>query len=505
MPAFLLDLLRAHARRAPGAECLRFGEERLTFGDLDRRSSQVAQALAASGVQRGDRVAILAHTSPVFYELAFGCAKHGAIMMPLNWRLSAREVAGIVADGAPRLALVGSELCGLLAEVQGTLPIVALGPDYAAWRDGAGPIDPPALLLYTSGTTGQPKGVIVSHGNLGFVEPTANLWKFGAGSVNLVAMPLFHIGGIGYGMMALSRGGRTVLLPQPEPRAVLAAMAAQSVTHAFFVPTVIQRLVEQVEQDRSTPGGMELIVYGGAPIGEALLRRAIAAFHCGFAHAYGMTETSGTVISLMPEEHHPEGPGASRLRSCGRPFPWVEFGLVDPATGAPVAQGQVGEIRVRGPMNTPGYWNRPAETAAAFDAGGWLRTGDAAWCDQDGYVYVHDRYKDLIVSGGENIYPAEVENVLLTHPAVIEVAVIGVAHPVWGETPRAFVVLRESMTAGEDELIAFARQHLARYKCPTSVRIVRALPRNPSGKVLRRELRRWVQEDATQGGAAAGA
>jgi long-chain acyl-CoA synthetase len=247
-----------------------------------------------------------------------------------------------------------------------------------------------------------------------------------------------------------------------------------------FATTVIQRLVDPIPRSGAAPASLQRMVYGAAPIGEALLRRAIAIFGCGFSHAYGMTETAGTVISLAPADHDPDGPQAGRLRSCGKPLPWVELALVDPATATPTPAGDVGEIRIRSAMTMLGYWGKPAETSAAVTRDGWLCTGDAAYRDADGFVYIHDRYKDLIVSGGENIYPAEIERVLLTHPRVAEVAVIGVPHAVWGETPRAYVVARGDDLPSQAELIEFARRHLAHYKCPTSVEFVAALPRNPS-------------------------
>ncbi len=502
MGPFLVQLLRRHAAGSPDARCLTFGDEALTFRELDLRSNRVANGLLQRGVRRGDRIAIVAHTGPEFYELAFGCAKAGTIMMPLNWRLSAREIAAIVADGSPRLVLVGTDLRALLSEVADPPDSVALGSDYSQWRDAAPATDPdaplgvddPALLLYTSGTTGQPKGVTLSHGGLSFVERTAReIWAFTAGSVNLVAMPLFHIGGIGYGMMALSQAGQTVLLQTPDPPAAISAMQRHGVTHAFFVPTVIQRLLDYVDRSGAAPTSLQRIIYGAAPIGESLLKRAIAVFKCGFSHAYGLTETAGTVISLAPADHDPDGPHAGRLRSCGRPLPWAELALVDPATGEPTPAGEVGEIRIRSAMNMLGYWGKPAETAAAITPDGWLCTGDAAYRDPDGFVYIHDRYKDLIVSGGENIYPAEIERILLTHPQVAEVAVIGVSHAVWGETPRAYVVPRGDGMPSDGELIKFAREHLAHYKCPTSIAFVPALPRNASGKVLKRELRNLDQ------------
>ncbi|MES2339204.1 MAG: AMP-binding protein [Pseudomonadota bacterium] len=497
MQPTLLSLLQGHAARTPDAPCLACGDTLLTFRDLDQRSSRLANVLIGQGVGAGDRVALLAHTAPIFYELTYACAKIGAIMAPLNWRLSPREIAQIVADAEPRLMLVDAALADLLADSSDAVPRIALddldrrcaaaSPDFAPRETDR---DAPTLLLYTSGTTGVPKGVLISQANLSYVERMAReVWAFDATSVNLVAMPLFHIGGIGYGMMALSQGGHTVLLDKLDPASIVEAVNRHHVTHGFFVPTVVQRLVDHVEAGGDAPRGLKRILYGAAPIGEPLLRRALALFGCAFSHAYGATETAGTVISLPPDQHDPDGPTPERLRSCGRPLPWVELALVDPATERAVAIGEVGEIRIRSGMITQGYWRKPDETAAAITSDGWLKTGDAAYRDAEGFVFIHDRYKDMIVSGGENVYPTEIENVLGAHPAVGQVAVIGVPHAKWGETPRAYVVPRAGTTPDAAEMIAYTRARLAHYKCPTSVRFVDALPQTASGKILKKDLR----------------
>jgi acyl-CoA synthetase (AMP-forming)/AMP-acid ligase II len=495
----LVVLLRAHAARTPDAFCLAHGRERLTFRELDQRSNRIANALLEEGLAPLDRVAIIARTAPIFYELAYGCAKAGVMMLPLNWRLSSREIASILADAEPALILASDEFAPLLPDVGTARPHISVERAYEVWRDDAAPHDPdrpiapddPTLLLYTSGTTGQPKGVMISHRNLSYVGRTAGeAWGFTEASVNLVAMPLFHIGGIGYGMMALSQGGGTVLLGQPDPGAVLQEIQAHGVTHTFFVPSVLQRFVEHVEECGALPLRLARIIYGAAPIGEPLLRRALALFNCDFSHAYGMTETAGTVVTLGPEDHDPDGPHKARLRACGKPLPWVELAIVDPATAEPTPVNSVGEIRVRSGMTMLGYWRKPEETAAVLTSDGWLCTGDAASRDADGYIYIQDRYKDMIVSGGENIYPTEVENVLQSHAAVAEVAVIGVPHDRWGETPRAYVVLRAGATPTSEELVEHTRLHLARYKCPTSVRFIAALPKTASGKITKAELRK---------------
>jgi long-chain acyl-CoA synthetase len=470
----------------------------LTFRELNDRSSRVANALLQRGVRRGDRVAVIARNAPVHFELFFGCAKAAAIMLPINWRLSPPEILAILADASPSVLLVSTELRSSLSGMSSAPEVIDLDTVFPAWRDAASSVDPDppidpndaTLILYTSGTTGLPKGAMISHANLSYIERLAReLWGFTADSVNLVAMPLFHIGGMGYGMMALSQGGHTVLLQQPAPAATIDAIRGHSVTHAFFVPAVIQMLVDAPGVDEMNLTSLQRVIYGASPISETLVKRAIAVFGCAFNHAYGMTETAGTVVTLAPQDHDPGGPLAHRLRSCGLPVPWAEVALVDPATGSPVRTGEVGEIRIRSGMNMLGYWRKPAETAATITSDGWLCTGDAAFRDADGYVYIHDRYKDMIVSGGENIYPTEIENVLSHHPGVVEVAVIGVTHPRWGETPKAFVVARSGTQLSEAELIAFTRTRLAHYKCPTSIAFVAALPRNASGKILKRQMR----------------
>ena len=496
----LADLVRTGARKRPHAPCVSFDGRTLDYVELDARSNRVAQALRAAGVGPGERVAIIARNSPVFYELVFGCAKSGAILVPINWRLSPREVADILGDARPRLLLVGAEQQVLLSDTAGC-EVLVLEEHYEAWRDTAAGVDPaleknpdaPVALLYTSGTTGRPKGVIITHRNLFFSTRMAReVWAFTNASVNLVAMPLFHVGGLGYGLMALSQGGHTVLLRQPIADPILEAIQDFGVTHAFFVPTVIQSLVDAKTVEGMRLGSLERLIYGASPISETLLKRAIEIFGCGFNHAYGMTETAGTVVTLMPQDHDPGGPKSGRLRSCGRAVPWVELGLFDPATGEPVPTGEIGEIWVRSAMNTPGYWNQPGETAALLRADGWLRTGDAASQDEEGFVYIQDRYKDMIVSGGENVFPAEVENVLSGHPRVAEVAVIGLPHPRWGETVTAVVVAAPGPALEPCDLIVFARARLAHYKSPTRVEVLEELPKSASGKILKRELRRLL-------------
>lgn len=511
LPASVADIVRRQAALRPAASAITFGDTTTTYGELHERSSRAANALIAAGVRPGDRVAILAKNTPVFYELAFACSKANAVLCGVNWRLAPAEITAIIADAAPTVVLVADEQSPLLAAAARATPGIArmlsLERDYEGWIATAAAHDPdvpsapddPVFLLYTSGTTGVPKGVELTHRNMSYSARLAlETWGFTSASVNLVAMPMFHIGGLGYGMSAVIAGGHTVMMRESDPALIIAAIEHHRVTHAFFVPAVIQTIVSFPGVEQADLSSLELLCYGASPIGDAVLRRAIAVLGCDFTQAYGMTETAGTIVVLPPSDHQPDDPARARLlRSCGKALPWIEIALFDPATRTQVPVGSIGEIWVRSPMVMRGYRNKPAETAATIVADGWLRTGDAAYCDEAGYLYLFDRFKDLIVSGAENIYPAEIENVLYDHPSIAEVAVIGVPHARWGESPKAIVVLRPGMSADSAEIIEFARTRVARYKCPTSIDFVDALPRNASGKVLKKVLRApfWVGQE----------
>jgi len=488
----LLAKLAALGTERPAITC---GERTLTFGAFDRRSSQVANALLRAGVRPGDRVAVLTKNRPEFFELLFGAARAGAVLVAMNWRLAPPEIAAIVADAEPSLVFTGTDQRSLLPAslVDGA---VDLDTDYEVWIDGAAETPPEVavaaddvvLQLYSSGTTGVPKGARLTHANLMFTPRMGRAtYRMSAGSVNLLASPLFHIGGTGYALTALGQGAHTVLMAEVDPAAMVRAIQLHRVTHAFFVPAVVKLLLDGAAgADLST---LEVIAYGGAPMTEALLLRAMGTLSCAFMGVYGMTETAGSVTALVPEDHDAGGPRAGLLRSVGQPLPWHEVVVHDPITGSPSVVGEVGEIWVRSGQNTPGYWHRAAETASTLTADGWLRTGDAAYTDADGYLFLHDRIKDMIISGGENIYPAEVENALASHPSVADVAVIGVPSERWGETVKAVVVAVEGTAPTVEALIAHTRERLARYKCPTVVEFAAELPRNASGKILKKVLR----------------
>ena len=495
------DIVVSQSKMQPKAIAISYGECHLTWGSLHKRSDQLAAVLQQAGITTGDRVGLLMKNTPEFHEGLFACNKIGAIAVGLNFRLSALELSAIIDDAQPRVVIADQEHRATLDRLtcqHAISRIITLGPAYDDELANVstdpnyvnGKPDDPMLILYSSGTTGRAKGITLSNKNFSFIRPMAtDLYRMNSDSVYLLGSPLFHIGGAATGSALMTFGGRTVLMRDADPHNILETIERERVTHTFFVPAVIQRLVEAQEQDQRDLSSLEILSYGAAPMTEALLRKASEVLGCGFLGVYGMTETSGTVTALFPEEHDWAGVGAKRLQSVGRPLPWVDLEVRHPETCEAAPLGSVGEIWIKSEANTLGYFNNPTETASAMPGGGWLRTGDGAVLDEDGFVYLKDRIKDMIISGGENVYPAEVENVLADHPGVSEVAVIGVADERWGETVKAVIVPAVTTIPDAGDIIAFARERLAHYKCPTSVVFQSELPRNATGKVLKTQLR----------------
>ncbi len=510
LPEALGDLVRDHARTQPDAPAFTFGEEHLSFGALDAGTNRTAQALAALGVFKGDRIAYLGKNHPLYFEVLIAAAKLGAVMTPVNWRLAPPEVAYIVNDCQAKVLFVGEGFADMLGKVRGdfvhvtTIIGIDAGEagvtDYRQWRDGFPARDPKlaigleddALQLYTSGTTGRPKGAVMTHGSIlssrhRGEEVELRDWQQPIpGEVTLLAMPCFHISGTGTGIGTIASGTCSIVLPEYDPTQALDLIARYNISKIFLVPAAIQIMLNHPRVGEVDFSRLKFITYGASPIPLELMTAAMERFGCGFVQMYGMTETSGTIVTLDPEDHVPEG--SPRMRSVGKPLPGVEVRIVD-GEGGEVDAGTVGEIATRSAKNMRGYWNLPEATASTIDAEGWLRTGDAGYFDADGYLYIHDRVKDMIISGGENVYPAEVENAVYSHPKVADVAVIGIPDAKWGEAVKACVVVKPGETLSETEVIAHARQHIAGFKCPKSVDFIAALPRNPSGKILRRELR----------------
>jgi acyl-CoA synthetase (AMP-forming)/AMP-acid ligase II len=512
------DIVRLHAAERGAQLAMVFGDRGWSYADLHAESNRIAQGLLATGVGPQDRVAYLDKNSPEYFSFLFGAGKVNAVSVAVNWRLAAREMEYILANAEAKVLLVGEEFLGHLAQMDlptlTTVIVIGDGGEHEAYQDFVArhaDLDPAVpcgwtdtcYQLYTSGTTGLPKGVELTNRNFFEMLPSASLeWGFDESSVNLVAMPLFHIAGSGWGVVGLYNGGRNILLRDVDPAEILRVINAHGVTNALLVPAVLQLLLHTPGIDGTDFSTLRKVVYGASPITEEVLVGSMKAMDCDFVQAYGLTETTGGVTILRSADHDPGGPRAYLLRSAGQPWGDVELRIVDPASGEDRPAGDVGEIWCRTVQNMKGYWANEEATESAFPEGrdedglGWFRTGDAGYL-RDGYLFIHDRVKDMIVSGGENVYPAEIENVLMAHEKVADVAVIGVPHERWGETVKAIVVPAAGTDPTDLELIAFCRERLAHYKCPTSVDRVEAIPRNPSGKILKTELRKpyWEGRD----------
>ena len=514
----LAEVVRVNAKATPDAPAI-VGEGRpVTHGELSARSDAIASGLVAAGLQVGDRVAYLARNATEYWELFFAAAKAGVVVVPLNFRLSSSEIEWILGDADASVVVAEDHLAALVPEswqglrlvfAQERTPEVPDGwRDLEAWIAEQPAVDPhreqtgDALfcLMYSSGTTGRPKGVTTTVGGfLWAVEAFGGLFDPSPASVSLVPTPYYHIAAGGWSLIALAAGGRIVQFTEVTPQNMLGLLVAHRCTHVIMVPTVMQLFITSPQASAADYSSVQHVVYGGSPISETVMLGAQETFGAQLSQSYGLTETIGVTTFLRPEDHV-VGPD-SKLRSAGRAVPGVEVKIVDPDTGQDCPTGVVGEVVTRGPGVTQAYWRNPEATEAAFWPGGWFRTGDAGSMDADGYVFLKDRIKDLLMSGGENIYPAEVENAIMAHPAVQEVAVIGIPSQRWGESPHAVVVPRAGESIDGDELIAFTRERLAHYKCPSSVEVVDELPRNPSGKVLKRELRApfWAGHDRSIG------
>jgi acyl-CoA synthetase (AMP-forming)/AMP-acid ligase II len=481
----------------------------VTFGELEERARRVANALHDLGVGEQGRVAYLDLNNPEFFEIMLGAAKVGAAVAPLNFRLTPAEMGQIVADAGAQVLVVGAVFAPVVEVIRAAAPglkmVVNVGDEYERWLAEASNADPGrssapsdvVLQLYTSGTTGLPKGVMITNENCSQLNEVSNAWAIDETSVSLVAMPLFHIGGSGWANVALARGGTDILVPMIDPAGLLATIEQAKITNAFLVPAVLQMMCAVPGADDRDYSSLRSIAYGASPITSTALTRALEVFKAPLFQVYGLTETTGAITELSSKDHDPGGPRAHLMRSAGKPYPWVELKAVDPTTHSDCKPDQVGEIWIRSVQNSPGYWNKPQDTADSFDADGWLHTGDAGYLDEEGFVFLTDRMKDMIVSGAENVYPIEVENVLSSHPDVADVAVIGVPDEKWGETVMAVVVRREGSQLTEEELVEWSKDRIAGFKRPRSVAFADELPRNPSGKLLKRVLREpyWANRE----------
>lgn len=498
------SILDYHLAQRPDAVAVTQEDSRLTVRRLHERVNQLAAGLTELGVGRGDVVALLLYNRPEFLELVYATNRIGAVFLPLNYRLSEEEWAYILGHAQAKVIVTEPEFLRpadrIAAEPAGLEHRILVdggpSPEWTGYETLLGrhqgahiaPVDvePHDLqrLMYTSGTTSRPKGVRITYGNLQ-AKNLAHIVHFGltAQDTTLVAGPLYHVGGLDMPALGvLHAGGGVVLQRKFDPEGVLRAIQEHRVTNAWLAPAMVNAVLEVPDRESYDTTSMRFILGGGEKTPEPVLRRIMTAFpNAWFADAYGLTETvSGD--TFLDREH-----ALSKLGSVGRPVPHTRVRIVDDI-GEEVAAGELGEITLRGPKVFAGYWRDEKATAAAL-RDGWFHTGDIGHVDEDGFLYIDDRKKDMIVSGGENIATPEVERVLYEHPAVLEAAVVGLTHPRWGEVPRAFVVFRPGGNAGADELREFCRDRLAKFKVPARFDIVDELPRTPSGKVLKRTLR----------------
>ena len=502
-PLLLAGMTERSAARAPRHLAVISAGSSLDYATLHDAVLRCVAAFRTCGIRKGDRVGYLGLNSIDYVILLQAALRIGAVTVAVNWRLVAREVGYIVADAGIALLVTEAERVSAVGDA---VPIVFLTDaprhDRPAFREWLGGFEPDpamadlaptdiAVQLYTSGTTGRPKGALLTHGSMTAALMQGRLidepWSAWTDSdVSLVAMPQFHIGGTAWTVQTLNAGGTAVLLGKPEIVDIIDAVETYHVTKMFAVPAVLGMILADPRSAGADLTSVRALLYGASPIPLDILKRSMVLFpNAHFVQMYGSTETSGTIVYLPPEDHDRDG--NARMTGCGKPFPQVELRAVD-TRGNDVPPGQVGEILVRSPLVMHGYHNLPDATAAAFD-GEWFRTGDAGSLDADGYLYLFDRVKDMIVSGAENIYPAEVESALHEHPGVQDCAVIGVPDPRWGEAVKAIIVRAPGSQIEASELIAFARARIAGYKVPKSIDFAATLPRNLSGKILKKELR----------------
>ena len=498
----LIGLVEHNARSRPDDIAIHYGDRQWSWAEWMLRIRHAAGALRAAGIARGDRVAFLDKNHPACLEALFAAASIGASVTVINWRTSGDELVHVLNDSGVRLLLIGAELShtveAAIAQCTGLQRVVVVGGNedqYESFLRAATPVsrsavvddNENAVVMYSSGTTGRPKGVLLSYGAL--INHTVNLAPqipFAEGDKNLVAMPLFHVGGLCYAFFGIRAGVATVLTRQPDLASLVTAVNSGA-THAFFVPTVIAGILDAGKPVTTAMSRLRYLLYGAAPIPLPLLQRALATWPAAnFIQVYGQTELAGVAATLGPADHR-DSRRPHLLLSAGKACPGSEIVIVDPASGDRRPTGHGGEIWVRSDQRMSGYLNQPLATTETITTEGWLRTGDIGHLDTENYLYIDDRLKDMIITGGENVYGPEVERVLTAHPAISDAAVIGVPDDRWGETVMAVVV--STTNIGVDDVIEFCRSHLAGYKCPRLVSFVPSLPRNASGKILKTILR----------------
>jgi long-chain acyl-CoA synthetase len=494
----LREAVRIQAARRPEHPALVCGREILTYAELDERTDRLAGALDAVGVGHGTRVAHFARDSLRYYELLLACAKTGAVLVPIDWRLTAAEVEHVLTDSGARLLFTDTESAPVAAELTPHLDHTVFLDSQEAdkWWAG-GPVaaladdDPERALvqIYTSGTTGAPKGVVLADRTFAAIaqllaEHDLDWIDWREDDRSLLGVPGFHVGGIWWATQGLRAGVTNVVVPAFDSRRTVELVRTLRITTTCMVPAMLRMLVDEPGVTSADFASLRKVVYGGSPISDVLLARCLKIFDCDLAQIYGLTESGNTAVCLPPEEHRP---GSPRLGAAGLPYPGVSVKVIDD-DGAPLPAGTIGQVCLRTPAHMIGYWNQQEKTASTL-VDGWVHTGDAGYLDEDGFLYICDRIGDTIIVAGENVYPAEVEKALCRHPGVRDAAVVGAPDDTWGESIHAFVVPREPDAPATAELSGFLRTELAGFKVPTHYEFTDVLPRNPSGKLLRRTLR----------------
>ena len=509
------DFLNIANAICPDRDCIVFEGGRWTYAQVNERVNRLANALAQSGIGKGDRIGILHVNCNQHIETYFAVAKLGAIFVPLNFRAKSDELAYMVANAEAKALFVGSRYLDIVNTMLPQLPTVkqcilvdSKDKNKIHYEDLLGSASSDELvseigdeditiLMYTAGTTGRPKGVPLKHSAFAsYVLDNVDPASPDIEERNLLTVPLYHVAGI-QAMLAAIYGGRTlVLMRQFEVKEWLETIQREKATRAMLVPTMLKRVIDAPDYNQYDLSSLKIITYGAAAMPFEVINKAIQVMPwVRFINAFGQTETASTITTLGPEDHIIEGTEEEREKklkrltsSIGKPLPDVEVKIVD-EEGKPLAPLEVGEILARGPRIMTGYWRDEQKTSQVITQDGWLRTGDMGWIDEEGYIYLAGRGDDMIIRGGENISPEEVESVLHSHPKVEEASVIGVTDPEWGQEPRAVVVLKKGETATSEEIIEYCRSKLAGFKRPRSVVFLDALPRNPMGKVLRKKLR----------------
>lgn len=503
-------IVRRNGKRFPDKPALVMAGRSLDWQSLDQRVDQVANALLCRGFKPGERVAILLPNCMEYFELYFGVARAGLISVPVNYRLTPREMAQVIGSASPRLFVVGAQFTDAARQLEPLLPewserwlvgdaSLADARAYEEVLAGAAKVTSlwkavtateTFAIFFTSGTTGLPKGAMVSHLNLeanGYNQIIADNSRMD--DVNLVGTPLYHMGAVFMAVTYMMLGCTQVIQEKFDPDEWLALQEREAVTVALLVPTMINAVLNAPRLANTDLASLRLIFYGGGPMPQALLESALAKLPCSFTQGYGLTETLEATF-LLAKDHLPDGTEEQRqrLNSAGREAVGAEVRIIGP-DGAELAVGEVGEILIRSRSVISGYWQNPEETQKAIRHG-WFHTGDLGYLDEQRYLFVVDRLKDMVISGGVNIYTKEIENLLYEHPAVLEAAVYGLPDEEWGEQVTAAIALRPGYSATADELVAHCRRSLAGYKCPRTFYFLDSLPKNPSGKILKRELRK---------------